>query len=314
MKRHKIGFIAFHPGSTNTLTKIVHTCRDKGYEVYTYPFLEYAKVAWNEEKLYEDSMDFFLNVPKDLDIIFYCAASNSMVETYLPKFCKENNIISISTIDVFWLTKENLIQRFPTVPDIIITPEKRVEKMLEKLDLGCRVENLGNPYFDIDKSLKKELNNQDKTLAYISFPCSNDIMCDTAEFSKKIMNELVDIVKNDKTIRKLYLCLHPRESKEFTLNLINKNEELNNIVSINPYRNTTECCQHVDVIVGWSSTVLFEEYLRGKAVLFYEDKEQLKNDLGDVNLLYEKKIEADLPSNVLENYFKLIDELLLNRK
>lgn len=314
MKKPKIGFIAFHPGSTNTLTKIIDACKKENYEVYTYPFLNYAQKEWNQKKLYVDGMDFFNEVPKDLDILFYSAAANSIVETYIPIFCRENNIISISTVDIFWLTKENLLTRFSTIPDIIITPEKRVQNMLKELNMNCRVENLGNPYFDINKSLKKKLDNAKKKLCYISFPSTNAVMGNTDDYSKSIMRELVDIVKIDTSIQTLYLCLHPRESNEFALNLINENRDLKDKVILNPYINTTECCKHVDVVIGWNSTVLFEEYLRGKAVLFYKDKEQLVNDLRDINLLYNKKIEVDLPKNVVENYLLLINGLLNNKK
>lgn len=314
MKKIKLGFIAFHPGSTNTLTKIIQECRRLNYEVYVYPFLEYAQKEWNEEKLYIDGLEFFNQIPKDLDILFYSAASNSIVENHIPLFCKENNITSISTVDIFWLTKDNLKTRFSVVPDVIITPEKRVKIMLEELNIHCRVENLGNPYFDISKSFKKELNNFSKSLAYISFPSSNAIMCETDDYSKKIMKELVEILKEDSSIDKLYLCLHPRESKDFVHKLMNNNEKLKDRILLNPYKNTTECCKYVDVIVGWNSTVLFEEYLRGKAVLFYENKEKLTEDLKDVNLLYEKKIEADLPENVVENYISLIHEIVKKNK
>ena len=115
-KKLKVGFIAFHPGATNTLTKIINQLRNEGHEVVCYPFLNYARDKWNvlDKSIYEDSPEFFDDLPTDFNAILYSSAADSYVENYLPLFCKKHNICCISTIDVFWINENELERRFIT--------------------------------------------------------------------------------------------------------------------------------------------------------------------------------------------------------
>lgn len=314
-KKLKLGFLAFHPGAANTLTKIIHQARLDGHDVYCYPFLPYAEEKWGVETLYTDGMDFFNTLPTDFDFFLYSSAAGSIVEKYLPIFCKKNNIISISTIDVFWITEKEIEMRFDkqSYPDIIITPEKSVADMIKNIGLPSKVFNLGNPHLEINKQEQRVIDDKNKSIAYISYPENNNILANSDKQSKIIMNELIELVREDDTIKQVYICLHPRESATFVKKLLLDNPDVSNRICLNPYISTTNCCIHVDVIIGVTSTVLYEEYLRGRAVLFYKNKEHMKKSLSKSNELYNQKLDFTLPINSVENILQLLQDLSLNK-
>lgn len=309
-KKLKVGFIAFHPGATNTLTKVLKQLRQDGHEVFCYPFLEYAKKEWDldDDTLFVDSMDFFNHIPTDFDAIMYSSAADSLVENHLPIFCKKHGIVCISTIDVFWLSEKELIRRFNTLPDILITPEQSVMNMIQDLEWEVDVYNYGNPHLEIEATADDTMDRANKIINYISFPNGNDILCDTADLSKQILTELLDIMKEESSIKQLYLSLHPRENHHFVEELLNQHAELTHRVTINPFENTTECCKRSNIIVGYSSTVLYEELLKGKSVVFYENKDQLKSALlTDQHV--KKEIDFEIPKNSVENIIHLLYSL-----
>ena len=196
----KVGFIAFHPGSANTLTKVIESLREENHEVYCYPFIDYARKEWKVNEIYGDTDDFFEKIPTDLDVLMYSPVGMAL-ENEVPAFCKKHGIKSIGTVDVFWLDKDIILKRFPVLPDIIITPEKSVETMIHELQLDVEVHNLGNPHLDIKKGTNRYIDNADKVFTYVSFPATDELISDTGEKSKEIMQELVKLVRKDKGIK-----------------------------------------------------------------------------------------------------------------
>lgn len=303
----KIGFLCFHPGAVNTLTKVIkELSKDKNNELFFFPFIEYAIHEWGLKDTYvhKDSPEFFECVPKDLDVLIYSSAADSFVEREIPSFCKVHGIVSISTVDVFWIDENEIKRRFKTKPDIIITPEKSTKEMIENLNWGVKVCNLGNPHLELEKTHDGSFNFENKVLTYVSFPSGNEIKCDTDELSKKIMKELIEISIKNPFVTKLYLAPHPRENLNYIKKVV---DEYNNIIKkieINPYKTTSECCLNSDIIIGHSSTVLYEEMLKGKPVIFYKDKFQLENLLNSRKITNE--IDFEIPTDSVKNIVHLI--------
>ena len=292
----KIGFIAHHPGSANTLTNLIHQLgMREGNEIYAYGFIPYIESVWGKDCYYDDTtFSTTTDVPKDLDVLFYCAASNKPNENVIPRFCKENNIVSISIIDLFDLSDDNILTRYAYVPDVIITPDEITRQQLFRLGIPAFVLNLGNPHFDnftCKKKLDKKRTEFPITASYISYPASSDLLCDTAESSKEIIKELLSYIKNYPNIEKLYICTHPRESPEWLDNFLRENADLlKGRIQLNPYENTTKACEDSDVIIGYNSTVLYEQAMSGKPVIFWSNAENLVEDL--------HAIEAITPPNI----------------
>jgi len=301
----KIGFLCFHPGSVNTVTKVIKELKEnEKCDLYYYPFIDYALKEWGIEghNVYQETEDFFDSVEKDLDILVYSPAAGSFIEDEVPEFCRSNNILSIGTIDIFWLEEKEIKRRFKNVPDIIITPEQSIKKMIDNFNWECDVLNLGNPHLEVKKVHNGDFKENNKVLNYISFPCSNALKCDTDEFSKEIMRELSSIIEHDTSIDTLYISTHPRENTDFVEHLM----KFNNKIQLNPFRNTDEACDISDIIIGHNSTVLYEQMLKGKPVVFYKNKEELKRSIMSKKI--ENNVDFVLPKNCAKNIAKLIIE------
>lgn len=304
----RIGFLAFHPGAVNTLTKVIDELRKHDdCELFFYPFLEYATKEWELENqvIFEDSIDFFNILRSDLDVLLYSSAADSVVENMIPIFCESNGITSISTVDVFWIDENEIKRRFKNKPNIIITPEKSVLEIIENLNwTDVKAYNLGNPHLEIQVEKEKKLKKNGIILNFISFPAGNEILCETDFKSKEIIKEISEIMLNYSEIKKMYISPHPREKiqsiEEFIESL---DSELTLKLEINPYNSTKKCCENSDVIVGHSSTVLYEELLKGKNVIFYKNKKDFKEKLKNNEF---QEINFTLPKNCSKNIVELI--------
>lgn len=301
----KIAFTALHPGSANTLTDIISTLREEGHEVYCYPLNEYIRDMWDSNEVYEDNLELFNRVPTDLDYFVYSPEASTVVDQNVCYFCQEHGITSVATIDIFWLTKANLIERFPVFPDFIITPEQTVVTMLEEIGATSKVLNLGNPYFKsrsrVDKISKIE------TISLVSAPDCNGFNCDTQARLLGIFMELLEIVREIPTVKKIYICPHPRETRGSYNNILNNYNFGDIEVKFNDIGSTYDCCNIVDVVVGDCSTALFEQVLNNKAVYFYETKEDMKHSLLNLDL-YKIPYDFELPENALESIISFLKE------
>lgn len=305
----KIGFLCFHPGSVNTVNKVIKELKkDKECELYYYPFIEYALKEWGIEghKVYEENEDFFEILNKDLDVLIYSPAAGSFIENEIPNFCKKYGIVSVGTIDIFWLKEEEIKRRFPITPDIIITPEVSIEKMIESFKWDCKVYNLGNPHLEVERVYDGKFKTHNKVLNYISFPNSNALKCDTDNLSKEIIRELVEIVEKDDSVEKMYISTHPREMEDFALLISRKCEK----IFLNPFPNTDEACKYSDIVIGYDSTVLYEQMLKGKPVIFYKSKTRTRDFLASE---IENEINFEIPKNSSESICKLIKSLKRQR-
>lgn len=308
----KIGFLAFHPGAVNTLTKVINELKKHDdCELFFYPFLEYAIKEWGLENkvIFEDSIDFFEILRKDLDVLLYSSAADSVVENMIPSFCRINGITSISTVDVFWIDEDEIKKRFKNKPDIIITPEKSVLQMIENLNWkNVKAYNLGNPHLEIQEEKEKKLTENEIVLNFISFPAGKEILCETDSKSKEIMKEISEVISSFSEIKKMYISPHPREKVQSIEEFIESLEsELRLKLEINPYNSTEECCENSSIIVGHSSTVLYEQLLKGRNVIFYKNKKDFRNKLENSDY---KKVDFILPKNCAKN----IAELVLKNK
>lgn len=286
----KIGFIAHHPGSANTLTNLIHHLKLKeGNTLYAYGFIPYVETVWGKGCYYDDTtFSTDLDVPKDLDVLFYCAASNKPNEDAIPAFCKRNNIVSISIIDLFDLSDENILARYKHAPDVIITPNEATRQQVLRLKIPSFALNLGNPHFDsfTDFKVPKPSKKENLIASYISYPASHDLLCDTAESSKEIIQELAHYVSEHTNIDTLYICTHPRESTEWISRFLTESEvQLNGRIRLNPFSNTTDACAVSDVVIGDNSTVLYEQSMTGKPVIFWSNAKNLSVALSDITAI-----------------------------
>lgn len=310
----KIGFLAFHPGAVNTMTKVINELKkNEECSLFFYPFLEYAVKEWDLEDntaIFKDSIEFFDLLNKDLDVLLYSSAAGSIVEEGIPEFCRKHKIKSISTIDVFWIDEEEIKRRFKSKPDIIITPEMSILEMIEGFNWdGVEVYNLGNPHLEIKRVQRKKRKNKELTLNFISFPNGNDILCETDPMAKVMIKEIAEVISELPNVKKMYISNHPRERIKPLEELIESLEnKLSKKLEINPYKSTDECCENCDVIVGYSSTVLYEQLLKGQNVMFYENKSSFKVDLENNKF---KEVDFKLPENCSE---KIVELIMNNRK
>lgn len=140
---------------------------------------------------------------KDLDVLLYSSAAGSIVEEGIPEFCRKHKIKSISTIDVFWIDEEEIKRRFKSKPDIIITPEISILKMIEGFNWDeVEVYNLGNPHLEIKKIEKEKRKRKEFTLNFISFPNGNDILCETDPMGKVMIKEIAEVISELSNVKK----------------------------------------------------------------------------------------------------------------
>lgn len=310
----KVGFFAHHPGPCNTLTPIIKRLREKKeYELFLFPFHTYVQKEWETKECFEEST-FSLKeyVPKDLDVLFYCASSLFPSERAIPSFCKKHNIISISTVDIFWANDETLLERFKEVPDYIITPNKATKEQIERLNIQSTVLDLGCPQFDSYFTSKKKIINIKKpyTVSFISVPSGNELASPTSKRLQKFFHELIEVTtKYPDLIQTIYYCHHPRETHDFYDSFLEKNPELSSIIQKNPYQDTPKACEVSDIIIGDTSTVLYTQAMLRKKVIFYKTKELLEEYLKEPERIPDIADTFNLPENATDNILKFLETL-----
>lgn len=262
-----ISFIAHGPGSANALLPIINKLKNK-IDVNLIALHPFVSQLWgceiSSEKEYYESFNIS-------HLIVYGTGSGNELEINVSSLARASNIKSISVLDLFWFSEENLKMRFPVAPDVIITPDFisscRVESELDSVVLG-----LGNPHFDRLKKYDRSGLNKNKEnlkVAFVSQCSGTGDSSDTMEEGKEALKSLIELMHTTNIIESITLCPHPREDTTWLNKMANKHN-----LNFSLHESFKECLQS-DLVVGVNCTLQYECKIIGIPTVFYKSKNQL---------------------------------------
>lgn len=262
----KIGVWAHGPGSVNAITPLLKGL--KHHELCYYPFHEFAATEWGTNMQYDpNSPPYNLLIENGIEVVIYGTGSGHEVETEVARFCEGNGIVSISILDIFWGTEENLKVRYENLPDYIITPNQKSADVCKKLFPTQKVLPLGNPHFDrlfeFEKQ-KDERTGGPYTVAFISSPSDTSSSSETSLEAKRM---LLWLLEYPDLVSRLTFFPHPRENLLFVRNVMGKYDNIEIKKSVDTLKDALKS----DMVAGVNSTVLYECLIIGKPTLLYSE-------------------------------------------
>lgn len=306
---YRIGFLAAHPGSVNALTQLVNLYKKCiNVDLTLYPCSPYACEAWEVEQMFNphEVVDV-----QGIDLMVYSPAHDLTSEITLASRCRDLGITTIAIIDIFFMSDADLTKRFKGgYPDIIITPDGTTADQLIRLQVPSKVLPIGNTHYE---TFNKDLTyaNEFNSMAIISQPKGTDNTCPTDSTIINLCRRIAKHSNEFNTLKEVVVCTHPRESRDMWESLVQEFNSMSQVkFKLNEYADTSQACSNVDVVMGTSSTVLVEQTLKGKPVIFYTNLTNLINQLNDSSWQYNSRVDFNLPTDVLDNTAKLIEEVL----
>lgn len=293
----KVGFIGYSPASVNVLKPLITELENMNeFEVYKYALSNFAEEHWNLKQVEFSDIDF-----KNLDYLFYNTGSGHSIETHLPKICKENNIISIHILDIFWSSLEGYNSRFPYLPDfsICITNKNKQDIIAVTGSPEYRVLDLGNPFFDRLKKYSSKKNSENiNTVTFLSQCGVGGTLTEpTADLCQEALLQLKDLLDAG-VIKKLKVYRHPREVMDFF------NENNITVEGDNLFENMINS----DLIISCGSTPHYEANIIGRDTLMYTEginlKERIEKRKFDKQIIIDTEKEAK--ENIIDWFMHII--------
>lgn len=296
----KIGVWAHGPGSVNTITPLLKKLNQ--HELFYFPFHDFAATEWGSSVQYDpNNPPYDLLIDNKIEVVIFGTGSCHKVETEVAEFCEENGIISISILDIFWGSKENLKMRYESSPDYIITPNQKSADACKGLFPRPVVLPLGNPHFDrlfeFEKQ-KDERTGGPYTVAFISSPSDSSSSSETSLEAQKMLFWLLEYPD---LVSQLTFFPHPRENLLFIEHVIERYAN----VEIKKGVNTLQEALKSDMVAGVNSTVLYESLIIGKPTLLYSEN----LIVGEEDVVHDFVVEP----GAAERIVKFIDDLNSSR-
>lgn len=264
-----IGMVAHAPASANVLYPIYLKLLSLGIDVVVYSYHSYVTNLFQLDSTYllENG---YSPIDKELDILLYGTGSSNEIEVNLPIFCRENNILSISILDMPTITKESVIQRYHTLPNKIYVPNELTKQSIESVYPQIAVFVTGNPHTErLIEYVETRKLQDDLTIVFIS-------QCSTAENYSDTDNSLKELLETsiayftvkDIRVKEFIIVPHPRENTFYFEEYISQHkDEIPFSIRIS--------CRNKDgnyylantsntLMVGVHSTIIYESGLIGK--------------------------------------------------
>lgn len=276
----KMGFLAHSPAAANSLKPIMDVLKDNpDIEINMYAYHEYVKNLWGcfdiiKEKSYPEEL-------KDMDIVVYGTGSGNDIETGTSKFCKDNGIISVSILDLPELPKDNIVMRFPTAPDYIITPSEKLKRECKQLFPGTDIFNFGNPHYDrLASFIGKYKVKTPMTIGFFSQCSGTGDYSDTMDGSKEVLKRLNTYAReNPHMVSEIIIAPHPRENISWLKSEVEDSQSLMKFSTID----STSLMISVDIVTGHTCTLQHEAKLIGKPNLAWsEDTDEYMTNLAEI--------------------------------
>lgn len=272
MEQVKIGFLAHSPAAANSAYPLITELNNQpNVELYLYPYHPYASKLWNHPEL--DPTTPYPASMCNLDILVYGTGSGHAVEVGVPDFGKRHGIKTISILDVYWSTDENIQQRFPTPPDYLVVPNQIAYEQIIRVGLMPKdnVLPLGNPHFDrLHTYIKDYSVEYPLTVSFFS-QCST--AADFSDPPKEVQDALlalVDIVEQyPEYIDRVYVVPHPRENTVWLKTHCNHPKVKFTMTD------STDLLLTTDVSIGVACTLQYEAQMIGKPTVFFTDPASL---------------------------------------
>lgn len=281
-KYNKIGFVAHGPASANSLYPLINKLKETT-RIELFAYHPYVADLWGCELLSEFT---YPSTFANLDIVFYGTGSGHFIECNIPIEARKHGIISVSILDCWWASDENLIERFESKPTYIIVPNVEVKNRIEKLGLleESNILPFGNPYFDRLKvfTVEKQEPTYPLDVAFFSQCQTSGNYSDTNNESKEALECLVAYKEEfPEKVAEIIVTSHPREDTTWLKNFCNVHGLL-----FKP-NESTKSMLSTDISIGVSCTLQYEAQIIGKPTIFYKNNNQLieaLNHLGGTEL------------------------------
>lgn len=271
MKR--IAFMAHGPASGNVLKPLIERCRtDAHFSIDLYAFHPYVAALWQCEERDKETYLSLFEVP--YDYLFYGTGSGHDMELMAAYHAKEHQITSVSILDAFWSSVDNLRLRFKHAPDVLIVPEESSRKNVieHRIMPADKVFAFGNPHFDRLKAYQMTF--PDPTPPYdivvFSQPSATSDYSDTAEEVKACLQALRDLHKTTTLINSITVTPHPREDTTWLTTFCRENQYV-----LETKQTSFAVLLETDISVGVDCTLQYEALMIGKPTIFYQDKVSL---------------------------------------
>lgn len=303
----KIGFVAHGPASANSLLPLINNLKDKT-EIELFAYHPYVSELWECELIsdFEYPPSF-----STLDIVIYGTGSGHYIECDVPVEARKHGIISISILDCWWSSDEDLIKRFKNKPMYLIVPNQEVSERILKLKTlnTISVFAFGNPYFDRLKDLKVEKKELAFPLdvAFFSQCQTSGNYSDTHFECKDALVSLVDYKnKYPNKIAEIIVTPHPREDTTWIKDFCERHG-----LGFKP-NESTKYLYATDISVGVSCTLQYEAQIIRKPTIFYKNKELLETTLNNLN--QSSMVSPITDFNATDRCLRFIDTILNHQK
>lgn len=304
MKR--IACIAHGPGSANAIKPIIEPLKKKN-KIELYAFHPYVSKVWGVGETKEE--DYIKIFQEEYDLIIYGTGSGNKKELLVPMLAKERGIKTVSILDGFWMTGENLKWRYHNKPDIVIVPDLNSKDLIikEKIMEEERIKALGNPYFDrLSKHKKNNLEiKKPLNIVFFSQVSTNLDYSDTSSKSKEAILKLIKIKEEGDTINEITVTAHPRENDNWI-----KEQEEKGLIKYEKEKGSFELLLENDINIGVNCTLQYESIIIGKPTIFYESYDELSNKLKNIKKINNDRVEWDFDAT--EKVTAFINEIKIN--
>lgn len=281
-KKRKIGFIAHGPASANSLHPIIQELKDE-FDIHCYAYHPYVAKLWNCPLL---EPTYYPETFAVMDLVVYGTGSGHDIERLVPMNSMKHGIPSISILDCFWASEENLNERFTYPPTYLVVPNQKTKETIERLQImnPAHVYPFGNPHFDrLEKYVSKNIEiKKPMNIVFYSQCTDSSNYSTTHPLCKEALNMLCTYREShSESIEQIFVTPHPREDIIWLQNF-----SKNHSVALLPNEKSMDLLLYTDVSVGVSCTLQYEALIIGKPTIFYREPNTLFKEL---DLLLEKK-------------------------
>lgn len=301
-----IACIAHGPGSANALFPLIEKLKENNqYHVHLYALHPYVANLWGVDVTTEQAYERIFD--RSYDLIMYGTGSGSYMERHVPLLAKRKGSPTVSILDIYWMSDDNLRFRYEHAPVHVIVPTHEVKNRMEQLGIMKKesIHALGNPHFD---RLKQYQNTQSMALppynvVVFSQPSGTEGLSPTAEKIQALLYDLVHIKETANLIKQLTVTPHPRESLEWLERFTQTYA-----IKLETIRPSFDLLLEMDVNIGVDCTLQYESLLIQKPTIFYQHSDSLLTSLK--NLPNENLTHASIDFQASEQVCAFIDTFL----